>query len=99
MPVMRRAAKLVPPIGILLEPGALNSNDSEALTSRCLFHNPALQVQNFFGLDPLNFGSWVPPDFGSWVPPAGRVLTRPRRSPEWLTDVDVQAQMLISRGT
>ena len=91
MPVMRRAAKLVPPIGILLEPGALNSIDSEALTSRCLFHNPALQVQNFFGLDPLNFGSWVPP--------AGRVLTRPRRSPEWLTDVDVQAQMLISRGT
>ena len=64
-------------------------------------------VQNFFSSGPPNVVSWgppdfassVPPDFGSWVPPAGRVLTRPRRSPEWSADVDVRVQMPISRGS
>lgn len=64
-------------------------------------------VQNFVRSDPSNFVSWgppdfvssVPPDFGRWVPPAGRVLSPPRRSPEWSADVDVRVQMPISRGT
>ena len=66
-----------------------------------------LSLQNFVSSDPPNFVSWgppnfvssVPPDFGVWVPPAGRVLTRPRRSPEWSADVDVRVQRPICRGT
>ena len=72
-----------------------------------LFQVTFAGLQNFDGSDPLDFVSWGPPDFvssdppdfGDWVPPAGRVLRRPRRSPEWSTDADVRVQMPICRGT